>query len=174
MNLIKIIGQDPYIKINQADGLAFSVNTKTNIPPSLRNITKEIARQYNINCIPKKYSLLDWEKEGVLLLNTILTVDEGKSNSHKNIGWENFTSNIINKLSIYNEDILFMAWGKQAKEVCDLNVSGNKDRIIFSGHPSPLNTSSNKFLGCGCFGIVDDILKDKNIQPINWSSIFYK
>ena len=177
---VVIIGQDPYIKENQAIGLSFAVQNGLTIPPSLRNIYKEIIKEYNpdydnnaINKILNKYSkkgdISKLSEQGVLLLNSVLTVEPNKSNSHKNIGWENFTSHIIKKLD-EKYKIVFMAWGNNALQLLNNNVKYNQ--IIKSGHPSPLNYT-NPFVGCNCFKNCNIVLKNKyNIKPINWLCVF--
>lgn len=177
---VVIIGQDPYIKENQAIGLSFAVQNGLTIPPSLRNIYKEIIKEYKpdydnntINKILNKYSkkgdISKLCEQGVLLLNSVLTVEPNKSNSHKNIGWENFTSHIIKKLD-EKYKIVFMAWGNNALQLLNNNVKYNQ--IIKSGHPSPLNYT-NPFVGCNCFKNCNIVLKNKyNIKPINWLCIF--
>ena len=177
---VVIIGQDPYIKENQAIGLSFAVQNGLTIPPSLRNIYKEIIKEYKpdydnntINKILNKYSkkgdISKLSEQGVLLLNSVLTVEPNKSNSHKNIGWENFTSHIIKKLD-EKYKIVFMAWGNNALQLLNNNVKYNQ--IIKSGHPSPLNYT-NPFVGCNCFKNCNIVLKNKyNIKPINWLCVF--
>ena len=177
---VVIIGQDPYIKENQAIGLSFAVQNGLTIPPSLRNIYKEIIKEYKpdydnnaINKILNKYSkkgdISKLCEQGVLLLNSVLTVEPNKSNSHKNIGWENFTSHIIKKLD-EKYKIVFMAWGNNALQLLNNNVKYNQ--IIKSGHPSPLNYT-NPFVGCNCFKNCNIVLKNKyNIKPINWLCVF--
>lgn len=177
---VVIIGQDPYIKENQAIGLSFAVQNGLTIPPSLRNIYKEIIKEYKpdydnntINKLLNKYSkkgnISKLCEQGVLLLNSVLTVEPNKSNSHKNIGWENFTSHIIKKLD-EKYKIVFMAWGNNALQLLNNNVKYNQ--IIKSGHPSPLNYT-NPFVGCNCFKNCNIVLKNKyNIKPINWLCVF--
>jgi len=165
---VVILGQDPYIHENEAHGYSFSVPTGTSIPPSLRNIFKEIAQEYNIQTIPTSGCLTSWANDGVLLLNSILTVEAGSSRSHKNIGWEQFTSAIIRYIDIHNKCV-FLAWGKDAQTICQQQVNNNK--ILSAGHPSPLNTY-NPFVGCNCFKTCNEILKENNILPIRWISVF--
>lgn len=174
-----IIGQDPYIKQGQANGLAFSVNDGVNIPPSLRNIYHEILFEYlkadnknNISWYIKRFKqhgdLSVLSSHGVLLLNTILTVQPNKSNSHKNIGWEYFTGKLLQCLDNKYKFVV-MAWGNQAKTFINSNIKHN---IVLSyGHPSPLNTY-NPFIGCGCFKKTNEILKQIGLSPIKWFDIF--
>ena len=177
---VVIIGQDPYIKEDQAIGLSFAVKNGLTIPPSLRNIYKEIIKEYKpsfteeqVNKLLTKYSkkgdISKLCEQGILLLNSVLTVEPGKSNSHKNIGWENFTSHVIKKLD-EKYKIVFMAWGNNALQILENNVKYNQ--IIKAGHPSPLNYS-NPFVGCNCFKNCNIVLKNKyNIEPINWLCVF--
>lgn len=166
---VVILGQDPYVHENEAHGYSFSVPQGTNIPPSLRNIFKELGNEYNTQIMPSSGCLTSWEADGVLLLNSILTVEAGLSRSHKNIGWEYFTSAIIRYLDIHNK-VVFMAWGKDAQTICEQNVTNNQ--ILTAGHPSPLNTFK-PFVGCNCFKDANEILKQNDILPVRWISIFY-
>ena len=161
---VVIIGQDPYINDNQAHGFAFSVNKNTIIPPSLKNIFKEIQREYNINTELSNGCLIDWAREGVLLLNSILTVRIHESNSHKNIGWERFTSSVIKYID-ENKTVVFLAWGSSAIRICKDNVTYNT--VLTAGHPSPVNRT-NPFYGCGCFKEANEILMKHNILPVRW------
>lgn len=165
---VVILGQDPYIHSNEAHGFSFSVPKGTNIPPSLRNIFNELAREYNKNTLPISGCLMDWEEEGVLLLNSILTVEEGISRSHKNIGWERFTSAIIRYIDNHNKCV-FMAWGKDAQVICSKEVVNNK--ILCAGHPSPLNTTK-PFVGCNCFKECNELLKSYDRLPVRWLRIW--
>ena len=165
---VVIIGQDPYIQSNQPHGFSFSVRRGVRMPPSLRNVLEELSTEYNIDSLPKDGCLEAWASEGVLLLNSVLTVSAGKSNSHKDIGWENFTSAVIRYLDNHNI-VVFMAWGRSAQTVCSNNVRNN--RILTAGHPSPLNTS-HTFKGCGCFREANEILKKNKILPVRWIKIW--
>lgn len=173
---VVIIGQDPYIKENQAIGLSFSVKNGLKIPPSLLNIFKELIAEYNIKDskdlltkMKTKGDLTELVNEGVLLLNSVLTVKKNKSASHYNIGWEHFTKRIIKRLD-KNNNCVFIAMGKYAQELLNKYVKLNQ--VIAVGHPSPLN-SSNPFIGCNCFKTCNKILiKKYNIRPINWIKIF--
>lgn len=165
---VVIIGQDPYIHANEAHGFSFSVPNNTPVPPSLRNIFTELCREYNTTTSPISGNLEKWAHDGVLLLNSILTVEEGRSRSHLNIGWENFTSAVIRYIDNHNKCV-FMAWGKDAQKLAAEQVSNNK--ILTAGHPSPLNTS-NPFVGCNCFREANDLLKSYQMFPIRWLSLF--
>lgn len=163
---VVIIGQDPYHGFNQANGLAFSVCNECKIPPSLKNIFKELHE--DIGCdIPSAGNLTKWAKEGVLLINSVLTVIEAKANSHKNIGWEIFTDSIIKKLSLEYENIVFILWGgpSQKKEVL---IDASKHLILKSPHPSPLS-SYRGFFGSKPFSQANAYLKLNNKKEINWS-----
>lgn len=165
---VVIIGQDPYIHENEAHGFSFSVPDGTRIPPSLNNVFKELGSEYSKNIVPTSGCLTRWAEDGVLLLNSILTVEEGKSNSHKNIGWENFTSAIIRWIDNHCK-VVFLSWGKGAQQITDQQVVNNK--VLIAGHPSPLNTFK-PFVGCGCFRECNDLLKSMNLLPVRWLSIF--
>lgn len=164
-----IIGQDPYIHANEAHGYSFSVQPSvTRLPPSLKTILEEVRDNYGLQTIPKNGCLLPWVSEGVLLLNTILTVAPGSSNSHKNIGWESITSEIIRFLD-KNYKLVFLAFGAQAQRVCNDNVSNNP--VIKTGHPSPMN-SKIKFTGSRCFNKANEELMNMNILPIRWTKLW--
>ena len=160
---VVIIGQDPYHEKGQATGLAFSVNEGVKLPPSLRNIYKEIASEFGT--IPDTNGNLEYlAKQGVLLLNTTLTVEEGKANSHKSFGWETFTDSII-KLVSNKRDVIFMLWGADAIKKQALL----KDNIVLTTtHPSPLSAYRG-FLGSGQFLKVNEILSSQNKKEINWT-----
>ena len=162
---VLIIGQDPYHKKGQANGLSFSVNKDIKIPPSLRNIFKELNQEYGYDK-PKHGDLSSWSKQGVLLLNSILTVEEGKPSSHKKLGWEDFTDNIIRYISDNEENIVFLLWGNFAKSK-EILIDENKHHILKSSHPSPFSVNRG-FLGCGHFKKCNEYLKLKNINPIDW------
>lgn len=160
-----IIGQDPYHNINQAHGLAFSVNDGVKIPPSLKNIFKELQNDLNYP-IPSSGNLTSWAREGVLLLNSVLTVRENTPNSHKNKGWEIFTNNIITHLNNSNKPIVFILWGNDAKRKTKL-ITNNIHLIITGVHPSPLS-AFNGFFEKKYFSRCNDFLVSNNIKPINW------
>lgn len=163
---VVIIGQDPYHEPNQAMGLSFSVPKETDIPPSLQNIYKEI--NSDIGCeIPTHGDLTSWAKQGVLLLNSVLTVRRGQANSHKNKGWEQITSKIIEKLNERDEPIVFMLWGRNAKEIGE-NINKQKHLVLTAAHPSPLS-AYNGFFGCKHFSKANNFLKEHNMEPIDWS-----
>ncbi len=162
---VVIIGQDPYHSKKQAHGLAFSVNNESSIPPSLRNIFKELIRDTKCE-IPSHGNLTKWAKQGVLLLNTILTVRENQAGSHKNKGWELFTNKIIEKISEEKKNIVFLLWGKYAENKKKL-IDRNKHHILITSHPSPLS-AHNGFIGCKHFTKTNKLLKNNKIKTINW------
>jgi len=171
-NLIKpsqvkvvIIGQDPYHGTKQANGLAFSVSKFTKIPPSLRNIYKELVS--DIGCkTPSNGDLTSWALQGVLLINSVLTVIDSKPNSHKNIGWEPFTDNVIRKLSLEYENIVFILWGASSQKKSIL-IDEGKHLAIKSAHPSPLS-SYRGFFGSKPFSKANEYLKKYEIEEISW------
>ena len=162
---VVIIGQDPYHGVNQANGLAFSVSSKSIIPPSLKNIYKELVD--DIACeYPANGNLEEWAKQGVLLINTVLTVEKAKANSHRKIGWGNFTDTVIKKLSNKSENLVFILWGGSAQKKEAL-VDVNKHLIIKSPHPSPLS-SYRGFFGSKPFSQTNTYLKLNSLEPIEW------
>ncbi|KEI34680.1 uracil-DNA glycosylase, family 1 [Francisella sp. W12-1067] len=163
---VVILGQDPYHNYNQAHGLAFSVQKGVDIPPSLRNMYKELVRSIPDFEIPNHGCLVDWAKQGVFLLNTTLTVEAHKANSHKDIGWETFTDTVINKISEYKENVVFMLWGSHARKKKSL-IDNSKHLILESTHPSPLSAHRG-FLGCNHFILCNQYLLDHKLKTINW------
>ena len=160
-----ILGQDPYHGQNQANGLSFSVEIGNKIPPSLQNIFKELNSDLNI--LPSQHGdLSNWAKQGVLLLNTILTVESSKPSSHSNKGWEIFTDKILHSLSSLKENLVFILWGKKAQEKISL-IDESKHKILKSTHPSPYS-ANNGFFGSQPFSKTNFFLKSKNIDKINW------
>lgn len=163
---VVIVGQDPYHQKGQAHGLAFSVQRGVKIPPSLVNIFKE--RKDDLGIPPSAHGdLTKWAKEGVLLLNSVLTVEEGKAGSHENIGWKLLTDHIIKILNKKDTPIVFILWGNYAKNKKGLITNPNHF-IIESGHPSPF--SANLFLRTRPFSKANEFLKSKGIKEINWES----
>ncbi len=162
---VVILGQDPYHQIEQANGLAFSVKKNIKTPPSLKNIFKELSEDIKCNT-PKKGDLSNWAKQGVLLLNSVLTVREKEAGSHKNKGWEIFTNNIISTISKEKKGIIFMLWGNYAKEKTSF-IDDSKHYILTAAHPSPLS-AYNGFFGCKHFSKTNLILKQQNKKTINW------
>ena len=173
LNLVKyndvkvvIIGQDPYHNPKQAHGLSFSVEEDVNIPPSLQNIFKEL--RTDLNCyIPNNGNLTKWAKQGVLLLNSVLTVQENMANSHKGKGWEKITGKIIELLNDREEPVIFMLWGGSAKAL-GKNIDTNKHYVLTSVHPSPLSANQGGWFGCKHFSKANEILKTLDKEPIDW------
>jgi len=161
---VVILGQDPYHGKGQAEGLAFSVKKGVKIPPSLRNIFIELVSDLNINK-PDHGSLVSWAKEGVLLLNTVLTVREGEANSHARHGWKIFTDEVIKKLGEREEPVVFILWGNQAMEKEKFIASHH--RIISSAHPSPLSARRG-FFGSKPFSKANEYLMAMGKEPIEW------
>lgn len=167
-NKVKIIilGQDPYIWENQANGLAFSVNHGIKIPPTLLNIYKEIKRNNNDFIIPNHGYLGSWANQGIMLLNVVLTVERGKPNSHGNIGWEIFTDKVIKILNKNRKKLIFVLWGKKAQK--KLTLIDNKNHFILkTSHPSPLSAHYG-FNGCKHFSKINTILMKQGKSPIDW------
>ncbi len=160
-----ILGQDPYHNIDQAYGLAFAVRDGAKFPPSLRNMYKELESDLGIT--RTSGSLSDWAKEGVLLLNTVLTVDAHQANSHRGIGWEVFTDAVIEAVSKYREDVVFILWGKTAQSKMKL-IDESKHKIIKSVHPSPLSAYRG-FFGSKPFSETNEFLKSVGKTEIDWS-----
>lgn len=162
---VLILGQDPYHDVGQAHGLAFSVKTGIKIPPSLLNMYKEIQDEYGFD-IPNNGYLDSWAKQGVLLLNTALTVRAHQANSHKGKGWEIFTDSVISYLNMRDEPVIFVLWGSNARSKKSL-INTSKHYILEAPHPSPLSAHRG-FFGCGHFKKVNEILAKMNKETINW------
>ena len=160
---VVILGQDPYHQINQANGLAFSVNSNISLPPSLRNIFQELYSDLGI--VRTNGDLSDWAKQGVLLLNTILTVNDSMPLSHENMGWEKFSDEVIMLLDNEIQPI-FVLWGKKAQK--KMNLVKNSP-ILKASHPSPFSASVS-FFGSKPFSSINKILKSKNQKEIKWNS----
>ena len=165
---VVILGQDPYHEKGQAMGLAFSVPKGEKIPPSLVNIYKEIESETG-NKMPSHGDLRGWARQGVLLLNTVLTVREHLANSHKGKGWEEFTDGVIKKISEEKEGVVFLLWGANARSKKTL-INKNKHLILETVHPSPLS-AYNGFFGCGHFNLANEYLKKIGKTPIDWSDL---
>ena len=160
-----ILGQDPYHEPGQAEGLCFSVKQGIEQPPSLVNIYKELHNE--LGCyIPKSGSLVPWAKQGVLLLNTLLTVRAHQAFSHKGIGWEQFTDAAIRAVNEVDRPVVFMLWGRPAGEKAAL-LDNPKHLVLKCAHPSPLSASRG-FFGCGHFVTCNEFLAANGITPINW------
>lgn len=163
---VVILGQDPYHGFGQAQGLAFSTPANIKNPPSMQNILKEIQSDLGKKSICEDGDLTPWAKQGVLLLNTILTVEESKPKSHHNLGWEVFTDNIIKYISDNCEDTIFILWGSPAISKTKL-IDRKKHHILTAPHPSPLS-SYRGFFGCKHFSQTNNILKSLNKEAIIW------
>ena len=162
---VVILGQDPYHEPGQAHGMAFSVKPGVQIPPSLLNMYKEINLEFGYP-IPKTGYLMKWAEQGVLLLNTVLTVRSGEANSHQNKGWEIFTDEIIRQLNARRDGIVFLLWGNNAKKKKEL-ITNSQHYILETVHPSPLSASRG-FMGCGHFKKANEFLISNLKSPIDW------
>ena len=162
---VVILGQDPYHGKKQAHGLSFSVPNGVKTPPSLRNIFKELQADLKAPVSPNR-NLSHWAKQGVLLLNSTLTVREKEAGSHQRLGWENFTDKIIEKISKKKEGIIFLLWGAFAQRKSIL-IDAKKHHILTAAHPSPFSAYRG-FFGCKHFSKTNEILIKNNQQPINW------
>lgn len=162
---VVILGQDPYHGENQAHGLCFSVTEGVPIPPSLRNIFKELKSEFPDFSIPKDGNLTKWAEQGILLLNAVLTVEKDKAASHAKKGWETFTDAVVQKLSAQREGIIFLLWGNYAKKKGE-HIDRQKHVVLESAHPSPL--SATRFFGCGHFSQVNAILCERGDDEIIW------
>ena len=162
---VVILGQDPYHGPNQAEGLSFSVSNEVLKPPSLKNIFKELESDLGIP-FPEDNSLKPWAKQGVLLLNAVLTVEEHKPTSHKDKGWEIFTDNVIKTLNKREKPIVFILWGAYARAKKEY-ITNPKHYIIESAHPSPFS-ARNGFFGSKPFSKTNEFLKKNNIKEIDW------
>ena len=162
---VVILGQDPYHEPNQANGLAFSVNEGVKIPPSLRNIYKEIENDIG-KVASKNGDLTCWAKQGVFLLNTVLTVRKGEANSHKDIGWETFTDNTIKYLNDIDSPKVFILWGNNARKKKKL-ITNKNHLILESAHPSPLSANRG-FFGNNHFSKTNNFLLENKLGIIEW------
>ncbi len=162
---VVILGQDPYHGPNQANGLCFSVHKDVEIPPSLINIFKEIAEETG-GFIPNNGCLMPWAEQGVLLLNTVLTVRAGMANSHRKKGWEQFTDAVIDALNEREKPIVFLLWGANAREKAE-RVDRTRHLCLTAPHPSPLS-AYNGFFGCGHFQKTNTFLIEQVQSPIDW------
>ena len=163
---VVLLGQDPYHNQGQAMGLSFSVPKGMALPPSLVNMYKEIKEELGIQP-SKSGDLTCWARQGVLLLNTVLTVRAHQPNSHKNKGWEEFTDSIIKKISAYKSGVVFLLWGANARAKAKL-IDKQKHLVLECAHPSPLS-AYNGFFGCGHFKKTNEYLINMGKQPIDWS-----
>lgn len=162
---VVILGQDPYHEKGQAMGLSFSVPDEVPIPRSLQNIYKEIKAEYGYD-IPKTGNLTGWAKQGVLLLNSVLTVREGEAASHQKKGWETFTDEILKAIDQKDSPVVYMLWGNFARSKKSL-IKGENHLILEAAHPSPLSASRG-FFGCNHFKLCNEFLKDHGCREIDW------
>ena len=164
---VVILGQDPYHGANQAHGLAFSVLPGVKIPPSLRNMYKELAQDIEGFEIPSHGYLDAWASQGVLMLNTVLTVEEAKAHSHAKCGWEIFTDTIIAELNQRSGPIIFLLWGAHAQKKGQA-IDADKHHVLVAPHPSPLSARRG-FFGCQHFSMTNELLSSINQEPIDWT-----
>lgn len=163
---VLLLGQDPYHNVNQAHGLSFSVlPSQKDIPPSLQNIYKELEK--DCGCyIPNNGYLEKWARQGVLLLNTVLTVRANQANSHQNRGWEEFTDSVIKILNRQDRPIVYLLWGSPARRKKSM-LNNPKQLVLEAPHPSPLSAYRG-FFGCKHFSQTNDFLSQNGIEPIDW------
>ncbi len=168
INKVKVVllGQDPYHEPGQAHGLSFSVKPGVKIPPSLVNMYKELNSEYGYP-IPDSGYLVKWAEQGVLLMNTVLTVRAGVANSHKNKGWENFTDAVIRAVNTQDRPIVYFLWGSNARAKKSL-ITNEKHLVLETVHPSPLS-AYNGFFGCNHFKLCNEFLEKNGVSPIDWA-----
>lgn len=163
---VVILGQDPYHGVGQAHGLAFSVKPPVAPPPSLVNMYKELSQDIAGFQVPRHGYLVDWAKQGVLLLNTVLTVEQGRAHSHANLGWEIFTDKVIAQLNHHRENLVFLLWGSHAQKKGQF-IDRNRHCVLTAAHPSPLSAHRG-FFGCHHFSKANEYLRMKALEAINW------
>lgn len=163
---VVILGQDPYHGAGQAHGLAFSVREGVAVPPSLANIYKELADDIKGFRIPQHGYLQYWAEQGVLLLNTVLTVRAGQAHSHATLGWERFTDEVVNQINQNREHVVFMLWGSHAQKKGAF-IDRSRHLVLSAPHPSPLSAYRG-FFGCKHFSRANAYLQEKGITPIDW------
>ena len=167
---VVIVGQDPYHGLGQANGLAFSVRSGMSAPPSLVNILTEVSADLGVTALQKnKGDLSGWAEQGVLLLNSILTVEHAKAGSHHDRGWERFTDLVIKNLGELRESLVFMLWGNYAQKKGEL-IDRERHLVLKAPHPSPLSAHRG-FFGCRHFSKANRYLMDKEFTPIDWQDI---
>lgn len=162
---VVILGQDPYHGPGQAHGLSFSVPRGMPIPPSLQNIYKALASDLDFH-IPRHGDLTSWAQQGILLLNTVLTVEAHQAHAHRNIGWETFTDSVIHAISAYNQDVVFLLWGSHAQRKQPL-IDTTRHVVLTAPHPSPLSAHRG-FFDCHHFSQTNHILQERGYSPIDW------
>lgn len=163
---VVILGQDPYHGPHQSHGLSFSVPIGVKIPPSLRNIYKALSHDFADFVVPQHGCLQGWADQGVFLLNTVLTVEQGKAHSHAKIGWETFTDKVIETISDYSDGVIFLLWGSHAQRKAAL-IDLQKHHVLNAVHPSPLSAYRG-FFECAHFVQTNKILLESGRTPINW------
>ncbi|MDK1287189.1 uracil-DNA glycosylase [Pseudoalteromonas umbrosa] len=163
---VVILGQDPYHGPNQAHGLCFSVQPGIKIPPSLVNMYKELANDIEGFKTPTHGYLLPWAQQGVLLLNTVLTVEQGQAHSHKQLGWERFTDVVINTINEHCEGVIFLLWGAHAQKKGKA-IDTLRHHVLHAPHPSPLSAHRG-FFGCQHFSKTNALLQSMDKSPIDW------
>ena len=163
---VVILGQDPYHGAGQAHGLCFSVQPGVQVPPSLDNIFKEIHRDLGI-ARPDHGYLLPWAHRGVLLLNAVLTVEEGRAGAHQGKGWEGFTDHVVDVLNREREGLVFLLWGSYAQAKGKV-IDAGRHRVLKAPHPSPLSAHRG-FIGCGHFSAANEYLSRRGVAPIDWT-----
>lgn len=164
---VVILGQDPYHGPGQAHGLAFSVLPGVAVPPSLQNIYKELEQEFSDFTRPSHGFLESWAKQGVLLLNTVLTVEAGKAHSHARLGWETFTDKVIADINQHREGVIFLLWGAHAQKKGSI-IDSQRHHILRAPHPSPLSAHRG-FFGCGHFAQTNTLLTQAGKRAINWT-----
>lgn len=164
---VVIIGQDPYHGDGEANGLSFSVNDSVRIPPSLRNIFRELTTDLDSIFMPSSGNLESWAKQGVLLLNASLTVRKDNPNSHKHLKWNIFTDAVIQKISEEKENVIFMLWGSFAQKKGS-KINREKHFVLESGHPSPMSANQGKWFGNRHFSQANLYLEQNNLGKIDW------
>lgn len=166
---VVILGQDPYHGPGQAHGLSFSVRPEIKTPPSLANMYKELEQDITGFERPTHGYLLSWARQGVLLLNTVLTVEQGKAHSHAHLGWETFTDKIIAAINEHTEGVVFLLWGAHAQKKGKI-IDAKRHHVLKASHPSPLSAHRG-FLGCGHFSQTNELLKQQGHKPIDWQPV---
>lgn len=166
---VVILGQDPYHQPNQAHGLAFSVAQGVRPPPSLRNIYKAVQHDYPSFEIPQHGNLQGWAEQGVLLLNTVLTVEQGRAHAHAKLGWQHFTDAVMDKLNAHQQPLVFLLWGKHA-QTQGRRIDAQRHLKLEAVHPSPLSAHRG-FLTCGHFASANTYLVGNGQQPIDWQQL---
>ncbi|MGV7960337.1 uracil-DNA glycosylase [Photorhabdus tasmaniensis] len=164
---VVILGQDPYHGPNQAHGLSFSVQPGIPAPPSLVNMYKELVSDIPGFQSPNHGCLISWAKQGVLLLNTVLTVERGNAHSHANLGWETFTDKVIAAINENRSGVIFLLWGSHAQKKGNF-IDTNKHHVLKAPHPSPLSAHRG-FFGCKHFSKANELLEKQGMAPINWT-----